>query len=190
MTDFGFYLSLGWEHIMTPGALDHILFIIVLAAIYLPRDWKAVLVLVTAFTIGHSLTLALSSLNLLQVPDKWVEFIIPCTIVFTAVSNLFRKNPSLTGGRLRYVLALVFGLVHGLGFANTLRFILAADQQLGWALLGFNVGLEIGQVVIVGVTLLLAHIFIRPRCVQRQDWVLFISAGVFSLAVQMALERI
>ncbi|MEI6946095.1 HupE/UreJ family protein [Paraflavisolibacter sp. H34] len=190
MTDFGFYLALGWEHIMTPGALDHILFIIVLTAIYLPKDWKQVLVLVTAFTIGHSLTLALSTLNLVELPAKWVEFVIPCTIVITAVSNLFRKSTSTVAARQQYGMALLFGLVHGLGFANTLRFILAADQKLGWALLGFNLGLELGQIVIVGVALFLSYVFIHRLRIQRREWVLFISAGVFSLALEMAVTRI
>ncbi|RYZ18409.1 MAG: HupE/UreJ family protein, partial [Chitinophagaceae bacterium] len=92
MSDFGFYFRLGWEHIMSIDALDHLLFVWVLAAIYLLRDWRQVLVLVTAFTIGHSITLALSTLDIVEVPTAWTEFLIPCTIVFTAASNLFRRH--------------------------------------------------------------------------------------------------
>jgi uncharacterized membrane protein YczE len=92
MSDFGFYFSLGWEHIISRDALDHQLFILALAAIYLLKDWKQVLVLVTAFTIGHSLTLALTVFNVIRFPSDWIEFLIPCTIVITAISNLFQKN--------------------------------------------------------------------------------------------------
>jgi len=189
MRDFAFYFGFGWEHIMSLDALDHILFLIALAAVYLLTDWKAVLVLITAFTIGHSITLALSTLNLVTLPTSLVEFLIPCTIVFTALSNLFQKNSTVRSRRLAYFMALFFGLIHGLGFANTLRFILAGDQSLGWALFGFNIGLEAGQILIVFFLLLVAQAAIRLLKIARRDWVFFLSAAVFSLALQMALQR-
>ncbi len=190
MTDFGFYFKLGWEHIMSIDALDHILFVFVLAAIYMLRDWKKVLILVTAFTVGHSITLALSTLNILEIESELVEFLIPLTIVITAIANLFQRNFTTRTIRLNYLLALFFGLIHGLGFANTLRFILAGDQNLGWALFGFNVGLEVGQIVVVLVILLIAQLVIQYFKANRRDWVLFISAGAFALALKMTLERI
>ena len=190
MSDFGFYFGLGWDHIMSLDAMDHILFVLVLAAIYLLQDWKQVLILVTAFTIGHSITLALSTLNLIQIKSELVEFLIPCTIVFTAITNLFQKGLTKRGLQLNYFLALFFGLIHGLGFANTLRFMLAQEGSLGWALFGFNVGLEVGQILIVVIILLLAQLVVAKLRVQRRDWVLFISAAVFSLALSMALERL
>ena len=190
MSDFGFYFGLGWEHIMSPDAMDHILFVLVLAAIYLLKDWKQVLILVTAFTVGHSITLALSTLNLIQIEGPLVEFLIPCTIVITAIANLFQKGASPRGMRLNYFLALFFGLIHGLGFANTLRFMLAQEGSLGWALFGFNVGLEVGQIVIVVIILLIAQLVVQLLKVPRRDWILFVSAAVFSLALSMALERL
>jgi hypothetical protein len=190
MADFGFYFRLGWEHIMSIDALDHILFVFALAALYMLKDWKQVLVLVTAFTIGHSITLDLSTMNLISVSSTWVEFLIPCTIIFTAITNLFYKNFTGSTIRLNYFLALFFGLIHGLGFANTLRFILARDQSLGWSLFGFNVGLEAGQIIIVFIILLLAQVFIQFIKIARRDWVLFVSAATFSLALKMALERL
>ena len=190
MSDFSFYFGLGWEHIMSLDALDHILFVLVLAAVYLMKDWKQVLILVTAFTIGHSITLALSTLNLIEVQGAWVEFMIPCTIVFTAVANLFQKSFTHRAIRLNYFLALFFGLIHGLGFANTLRFMLAQDQNLGWALFGFNIGLEAGQIIIVAIILLIAQLTVHNFKVARRDWVIFVSAAVFSLALNMALERL
>jgi hypothetical protein len=190
MTDFGFYFRLGWEHIISINALDHILFVMVLTAVYLWRDWRQVLVLVTAFTIGHSLTLALSTLNLVTVPTRWVEFLIPCTIIFTSINNLVKKETNKTRISLNYLMALFFGLIHGLGFANTLRFILADDQNLGWSLFGFNVGLEAGQIIIVLLVLLLSFIFVHLLKISRREWIVFVSAAVFGLALKMALGRL
>ncbi len=189
MSDMGFYFKLGWDHIMSLDALDHILFVFVLAAIYTIRDWKQVLILVTAFTIGHSITLALSTFNIIEVGSELVEFLIPCTIVFTAITNLFQKNFSPKKIQLNYFLALFFGLIHGLGYANNLRFMLAKDQNLGWSLLGFNLGLEAGQIIIVFFILLIAYLFINLLKVQRREWVIFVSAAIFSLALKMAIER-
>ena len=190
MTDFSFYFSLGWHHIISWDALDHILFIIALAAIYIITDWKQALVLVTAFTIGHSITLALSVFDVIRFADRWVEFLIPCTIVITAVSNLFQHKFTHKSIRLNYYLALFFGLIHGMGFANTIRFILAKDQQIGISLLAFNVGLEVGQMAVVLIILSVAFVCMRYVKINRREWVVFLSAGAFSLALQMALQRI
>lgn len=190
MQDFGFYFKLGWQHIINKDALDHQLFIVALAAIYLLKDWKQVLVLVTAFTIGHSLTLALSVFDLIRFDSKWVEFLIPMTIVVTAISNLFQKNFTAKSIRVNYFLALFFGLIHGMGFANYIRFMMASDQNIGWSLFGFNVGLEVGQVVVVGALLLLAFIMITLAKVNRREWVIFLSAAAFSIALKMSLDRI
>ena len=190
MGDFGFYFGLGWEHIISFDALDHQLFIAALAAIYLLRDWKQVLILVTAFTIGHSLTLALSVFDIIRFPSNWVEFLIPVTIVITAISNLFQRKFTERSIRINYFLALFFGLIHGMGFANSIRFMLAKDQNIGWGLLGFNVGLEVGQIAVVLILLVVAHLIVNLSRVNRKDWVIFLSASVFSLALKIALERI
>ena len=190
MSDFGFYFRLGWEHIISRNALDHQLFILALAAIYLLKDWKQVLILVTAFTIGHSITLALSVFDVIRFSSKWVEFLIPCTIVFTAIANLFQKKFTPKSVRINYFLALFFGLIHGMGFANSIRFMLASDQSIGWGLFGFNVGLEAGQIVLVVAILVVVTILITLFKVSRRDWVIFSSAAVFGLSLKMALERL
>ncbi len=189
MKDFGFYLHLGWEHIMTPDALDHILFVAALSAIYVLRDWKQVLILITAFTIGHATTLVLATKQWVMVNSSWVEFLVALTIVVTAISNLFQKNFTHRTIRINYGLALFFGLIHGLAFANILREILAADQNFTASLFAFSLGLELGQILVVLLVLVLAFIALNLLRVQRRDWVLFVSAAVFSLALQMALER-
>ena len=189
MNDFQFYFRFGWEHIINWNALDHIFFIAVLAAIYLLKDWKQVLILVTAFTIGHTITLILSSKQIIEVDSGLVEFLIPCTIVFTAISNLFQKNFTPKTIRINYFLALFFGLIHGLAFANSLRFIIAQDQSFAWSMFSFSLGLELGQILIVFLILLIAQFFISIVKVNRRDWVIFISAAVFALALEMAVER-
>jgi len=190
LQDFVFYFKLGWEHIISADALDHQLFILALVAIYSYKDFKQVLILVTAFTIGHSLTLLLSVLDIIRFESKWVEFLIPCTIVITALSNLFRREFSLKAIRINYYLALGFGLIHGMGFANSIRMMLAKDQNIGWGLFGFNLGLEAGQVFIVVMILAVTWCIFNYTHVKRLTWVLFVSAAVFSLALKMALERI
>jgi hypothetical protein len=190
MQDFIFYFSLGWEHIISWGALDHQLFIAALSAIYILKDWKQVLILVTAFTIGHSLTLALSVMDVVRFNSNWIEFLIPCTIIVTAFSNLFQKKFTPRSIRINYFLALFFGLIHGMGFANALRPMLARDQSLGLGLFGFNVGLEAGQIVVVIVLLIIGKIILDIFRINRREWVIFLSAAVFSLALKMAIERI
>jgi len=190
MQDFGLYFGWGWNHIISRDALDHQLFIAALSAIYLLKDWRQVLILVTAFTIGHSLTLALSVLDIIRFSSRWVEFLIPCTIVITALSNLFQRQFTPKTIRINYFLALGFGLIHGMGFANAIRFAMAKDQSLGWSLFGFNLGLEAGQIVVVICILLFTQFILSVLRVERKNWVIFLSAAVFSLAVKMALERL
>lgn len=128
--DFFFYLADGWRHIISPGALDHILFIAVLTVVHVWGDWKRLVILVTAFTIGHSLTLVLSVLDLIRFRDDWVEFAIPCTIAATAAANLLDMRARSGDERLRYVMAFAFGLVHGMGYANAVRFMLGKAKVL------------------------------------------------------------
>ncbi len=188
MIEFSFYFLLGWEHIMSLDALDHLLFITTLAVTYSLKDWKAILVLVTAFTIGHSTTFALSAFNLIKVSSTWVEFLIPCTIAFTAVFNLYT---SFSSKRIpvNYILALFFGLVHGLGFANTLRFLLIDGESFGWALFGFNIGLECGQLLVVLVLLLISTLFIEKLKIKQKYWVIAVSMVVLLFAIKMMIER-
>lgn len=190
MQVFSFYFILGWQHIINAEALDHIFFITALAAIYMLRDWKQVLILVTAFTLGHTITLILSTKRWVVVSDHWVEFLIPCTIMATAISNLFQKSFTHKSVRINYFLALFFGLIHGLAFANTLRMILGPDQNFALSLFSFTTGLELGQILIVFIVLLLSQVFIGILKIQRLHWVIFLSASVFALAAEMALQRL
>ena len=190
MTDFLFYLQLGWEHIISSDALDHQLFILALVAIFSFKDLKKVLILVTAFTIGHSVTLALSAFDIIRFPSNWIEFLIPCTIVFTALDNLiFSKNVEKLI-KLNYFLALFLGLIHGMGFANSVRMMLAQEQSITIPLFGFNVGLEIGQIALVIIVLCIFYLLSTFLKLQKKHWILLVSAPILVVSLKMAIERI
>lgn len=190
MNDFGLYFEIGYRHIADLRGIDHILFVAALCIRYQFEDWRKILILVTAFTIGHSITLALSVFNLVQYSVKWIEFLIPVTIVITAVSNVFvKKFVFRSRFPLIYFLALFFGLVHGLGFSSYLKSLLGTEHNVVWQLLAFNVGLEAGQLLIVSVILLISFISVHILKVNRREYLLAISAGIFALALQMAVDR-
>ncbi|GEP93136.1 HupE / UreJ protein [Chitinophaga terrae (ex Kim and Jung 2007)] len=184
------YFELGWQHIVNWDAYDHILFVIALSAIYLLRDWKKVLVLVTAFTIGHSVTLALSVLNIIRIPSEIVEFLIPVTICITALSNILRKTEQPQSLQLNYFYALFFGLIHGLGFSNYLKSLLGSQANIVQPLLGFNIGLEVGQIVIVMAILIFSTLIVNIGRIKRRDWTMFLSSATFGAAFIMVLEGI
>ncbi|MEO5510915.1 MAG: HupE/UreJ family protein [Longimicrobiales bacterium] len=152
MNELATFVRLGFLHITDLNAVDHILFLLALAAIYRVSDWRDVLRVITAFTVGHSITLVLVSLDMLRLPQALVEFLIPVTIVATCIENIAVRDhrAALWGGRYRPVFAGIFGLVHGAGFASYLQNLSMGDIVL--PLFGFNLGIELGQVVILAVT--------------------------------------
>jgi hypothetical protein len=191
MNQFRLYFDVGRDHILDyANGYDHILFVIALCAIYTLRDWKQVLILVTAFTIGHSITLALATLNIIHVKSEWIEFLIPLTIFITAFSNLFKKEDSYHEARiqLNYAFALFFGLIHGMGFSNYLRAILGKSESILTPLFAFNVGLEFGQIIIVVIFLSSCFIFVDLFGVSRRDWKLVISSAVAGIALILMKE--
>jgi len=190
MNDFVFFLSEGWHHIISRDALDHVLFIAALAVVYVSSEWRKILILVTAFTIGHALTLVLSVLDILRFRDTWVEFLIPCTIVITAAVNLLQRDFTRSSLRVNYFLAFFFGLIHGMGYANAIRFSLAKGQSLAAGLLPFNLGLEIGQIFVVLLILLMGYLVTNIPGVTRVRWVKAVSLIVLALALGMVWERI
>jgi predicted neutral ceramidase superfamily lipid hydrolase len=191
MEDFRLYFGIGIEHILNPEALDHILFVAALCLRYLMKDWKKVIVLVTAFTIGHSVTLALSALGLVHFATRWIEFLIPLTIVATALNNLAqRANRVEHPSRLPiiYFFALFFGLIHGLAFANSLLSLIGGEN-LVLPLLAFNLGIEAAQLVIVAAILLISFIFVQLIRIRRIWWIRGASALVLLASLKMAFDR-
>ncbi len=191
MNDFGLFFEMGYQHIADLKGIDHILFVVALCIRYQFADWKKLLWLITSFTIGHSITLALSVFNILNYSTDWIEFLIPVTILVTAISNVFVKKFTFKAKfPLIYFFALFFGLIHGLGFSNYLKSLLSKGENIVPELLAFNLGLEAGQLLIVLSILFISLIFVNLFKVSRREYILFISGGVFAIALQMALERI
>jgi hypothetical protein len=170
------FIPSGTHHILIGP--DHILFLIGL--LLLGGSWMALVRIVTAFTIGHSITLSLAALNIFSPPASIIEPAIALSIVFVGADNLVRGD----GRDLRAWAALTFGLVHGFGFANVLREFGLPREALGWSLFSFNVGVEIGQLaVVLAVATLLAAIRRRSDVLGARvavaGSVLVIAAGTY-----------
>lgn len=193
MSEFSLYFGLGKEHILDyANGYDHILFVLALCAIYLVRDWKKIVILVTAFTIGHSITLALATLKIISVDAELIEFLIPLTIFTTSFSNLFRKESSIDRGavQINYVFALFFGLIHGLGFSNFLRSLLGKESSIASPLLAFNLGLELGQIIVVILFLAVSYILVDLAKVSRRDLKLVLSSAIAGIALVLLKDRV
>ncbi len=188
MNTFELYFTLGLEHISDLNAFDHILFIIVLVCLYSWKDWKKILLLVTAFTVGHTLTLALATLNIVSISEPMIEFFIPLTIALTALYNIYKPIIPKSKFTINYGMALIFGLIHGLGFSNYLKSLLGQEVSIFQPLLAFNVGLEVGQIFIVVIFLFLLSIgtfFFKPS---HRDTIIFVSSVILGMAFMLMIE--
>ncbi len=192
MDDFILYTRLGLFHVLDLKAYDHILFLTVLAVIYVFSDWKKVLWLITFFTFGHTFTLALSAYNILHVKMSIVEFLIPVTIMLTALANIFFSNKMVTKteSNINLIFAFFFGLIHGLGFSSYFKILVDRNDAKLFPLLEFALGIEMAQVVIVILVLLTGFIFQRIFNVKRRDWILVISSVVAGIVIPMLFERV
>lgn len=186
---FTTFFQLGLEHIADIKGYDHILYIIAMCAIYRYSEWKKILILVTAFTVGHSFTLALAALKIVQINAALIEFLIPLTIFITAIFNLVRKEKRTQKIEWNYPIALGFGLIHGLGFSNFFRSLMGKDADIIFPLFSFNVGLEIGQLMIVILFLFLNFIVINISKNAQRYWNWAISGIIAGFAFLMILER-
>jgi hypothetical protein len=191
MSLFELYFRLGLQHIADLKGYDHILFILTLCVVYSLKEWRRVLVLITAFTIGHSLTLALATLDLVRVDGDLIEFLIPLTIFLTALVNLFTRKKKVTSLQyyLKYAAALFFGLIHGLGFSNYLRSLLGTERGLVLPLFSFNVGIETGQIIIVTIILLLTKVAVDLLGVPRREWQITLSGAGLGISLVLMAER-
>jgi len=190
MSEFSLYYGLGFDHILDIDGYDHILFVVVLCALYQSGDWKKALILVTSFTIGHSITLALATLGVIRFNADLIEFLIPVTILLTAVSNIFTREHRVAEGKIlrNYMYAGLFGLIHGMGFSNYLRVLLGKDESIILQLFAFNVGLEAGQVIIIAVFMIVNFIFVSLAGVSRRDWKMVVSSAVGGIATVLMLD--
>ena len=191
MSSLSLYVQLGFQHISDLAGYDHILFLVALCGVYRVAQWRRLLVLVTAFTVGHSITLALVSLGAITVRSDVVEFLIPVTIVLTALHNVLGRDPA--GGAVSmlpsYAMAGFFGLIHGMGFSNYFRALLMGDDAIVLPLLGFNLGIELGQLLVVAVIVGAAFVFLNLLGAKHRDWNVFLSGAAAGIATILMIEN-
>ncbi len=191
-SQFSTYFTLGLDHITDSKGYDHIIFIIALCAIYRLSEWRKVAVLVTAFTIGHSITLALAALHLVTPQYNIVEKLIPMTIISTAIYNVWKNQSADSEVKtfskslsINYLFALLFGLIHGLGFSNYFRELLGNETDILAPLFAFNIGIEAGQLSIVACILLVSFLAFNILKISQKSWTQFISGAAFGIAVTL-----
>jgi hypothetical protein len=202
MTEFQGFFQLGFEHILDLKdsnsiwkGIDHILFIVVLSTVYQLREWRKILILVTAFTIGHSLTLILAAMNVIGFNPKLIEILIPITILITAIINLLEKPAAISHSprliQYRYALAIVFGLVHGFAFSNSPKNIFALSREgIAWKLFAFNLGIEVGQILVVLLILILSFLINQDSIKKQMIWNKIISFLACIAAVWLFYQKI
>ena len=208
MNDFIFFFKQGLSHISDLGAYDHILFIVALAATYHIKNGKKLIFLVTAFTIGHSIALALATLKIVRVNSSLIEFLIPLTIIATCISTIIQKTKDQTSisrstkvldssqkkgfhveqNLFTYVIIIGFGIIHGLGFSNYLRFILSENESLFTPLLAFNLGLEVGQIFILTIALIINFVLLSYLKISQKYLPILISILIILISIPILLE--
>ncbi len=197
MNEFWLWFGTGLQHILDWNGYDHILYVISLCVLFSVNEWKKLLILVTAFTLGHSLTLAISVLNIITIKQSYIEVLIPLTIITTCISNLYfrrrikeaRRNNEVNY-RFNYVLAMFFGFIHGMGFSYLLKSMLGKEESVLFPLLSFNIGLELGQLIIVALMLIISVFLVRFTRIKKPDFIFFISSAVFGIAFLLFVQRL
>tara|TARA_A200000113_G_C8737405_1_gene313610 strand:+ start:80 stop:658 length:579 start_codon:yes stop_codon:yes gene_type:complete len=190
MEDFILYFKMGLNHVLDFAAYDHILFLIVLAIVFTYFEIKKLIWLVTLFTLGHSVTLALSAYQVLNISIELIEFLIPLTIFITGFVNIINSNKSSEKNNTNLIFALLFGLIHGLGFSNYFRMMIGQEENKLYPLIEFALGIEVAQIIIVLGILILGSIFQNLFKIDKRDWILVGSSIVIGFAIQMMTDRV
>ncbi|MEM6735038.1 MAG: HupE/UreJ family protein [Bacteroidota bacterium] len=182
---------LGFQHISNLAGYDHILFLIVLCAVYRIEQWRNILILVTAFTIGHSVTLALASFGTFTIPSNMIKFLIPATIFITAIHNVISHHSTEKSSKMvrNYAMALFFGLIHGMDFSNYFKALLMGESSIVVPLLGFNLGIELGQLLVVFLIISIAFFFLNVIRIKHREWNVFISGAAVGMSLISMLEN-
>jgi len=189
MDEFQLYINLGLKHVLDWKAYDHVLFLIVLTVFYSFKDWKKVLWLITAFTLGHTLSLTLAAYNIIYVKMAIVEFLIPLTILITAIYNIFKVKSPPKNININAFFALLFGLIHGLGFSSYFKILVDESEDKLLPLIEFAIGIEIAQITVVLFVLLFSFVVQNIFKRTKRDWVMIVSAIVIGIVIPMLIER-
>ena len=189
MENFWFYFKLGFDHVLDPSGLDHFYFLIALTLPFMFREWQNLLIWVSIFTLGHTLSLFASNFKWILVDGKWVEFLIPITIGITCLSVLFKQRNTVSKARWINSITLFFGIIHGFGFGRYFRMISIDDENATISLLEFALGVEFAQLIIVLSMLLINFLVIRVLGFRIQKWELIVAALILSQAISMTVEN-
>ena len=191
MSDFMLYFKMGLHHVLDFSAYDHILFLIVLAVVFKFNQWKKVLWLVTLFTLGHSITLALSAFEIVRIQVDIIEFLIPLTIFITGLVNIITINKTpKENENINLLFALFFGLIHGLGFSNYFKMMVGREEDKLFPLVEFALGIEAAQIIIVLGVLSIGALILSIKKIKREYWILINSSIVILISIKMMFERI
>ncbi|MGC6432040.1 MAG: HupE/UreJ family protein [Jejuia sp.] len=190
LDDFLFNVQYGINHVLDINGYDHVLFLMVLTVSYVFKDWKRVLLLVSMFTLGHTLSLVLAAYNIVSVDGTLVEFLIPVTILVAAVYNVFTAGKGAQKEKVGvlFITTLAFGLIHGLGFAREFKMFLGESDSKLLLLIEFALGIEIAQVIIVFIVLFLGYLVQTIFRFSKRDWIMVISSIVIGLVIPMLME--
>lgn len=182
-------MRLGYRHALDIYGVDHMLFIIALLSVYLLRDWRKASVVFLFYVVGNSITLSFSALDLIRININVIEYLIPVTIFIAASINILKKQDTYSPrSDFRIFMALIFGFIHGFGFADYLLDIVGANQNLAIPIIGFNMGVEMGMLFVAFLFLLISWIFVNNLGISRRDWNLVISSGIAGVALTLMFE--
>jgi hypothetical protein len=191
MSDFWIYFQIGLKHVLDIHAYDHVMFLMALTIPYAFKDWKRILLLVTIFTIGHTVALLLSVYGIVTIKVNLVEFLIPITILITAFFNFFTagKSSKTESINLVFFITLFFGIIHGLGFSNYFKTILGGSANSKLIPLGeFALGIEAAQIIVVFIVLIISYIVQTIFRFSKRDWTLAMSAFIIGVVIPMVIE--
>jgi len=189
MDEFIFYTEFGLTHVLDIQGYDHVLFFIVLTIFYGFKDWKKAFWLITSFTIGHTLTLLLSTYHFIYIKMDIVEFLIPLTIFLTAFYNISTSKKINKSNIIGLIFAFIFGLIHGLGFSGAIRILIDDTDKKLLPILEFALGIEVAQIIVVLFIFILSFLVLNVLKIKKRDWVLVVSSIVIGLVIPMLLER-
>ena len=190
LENFWFNVEYGINHVLNINAYDHVLFLIALTVPYIFKDWKRVFLLVSVFTLGHTLSLVLAAYDIVRIDGQIIEFLIPVTILMVALFNVFTAGKGAQKEKIGVLFfsTLFFGLIHGLGFAREFHMLAGKSDNKFFLLIEFALGIEISQVIIVFTVLFLGFLAQTLFRLSKRDWIMVISAIVVGLVIPMILK--
>lgn len=188
MSDWKLFIELGFQHVWDWSGYDHLMFLLALCLPFLAREWKKLLILVSVFTLGHTLSLVLASFKIVRFDSAWIEFLIPVTILVTALYSIFIKRKAKNNYYATSI-TLFFGIIHGFGFASYFLLLSDGDTSFGWALVSFAVGIELAQLALAIFIMIINFMVLDLIRIKRRDWIQVSAGVVIGVLLPIIVER-